>query len=67
MSSTPDHPWGRLDAEGNVYVRTADGERLIGQWAAGGDAQEAFALYERRFAGLEGEVNLLEQVGTERV
>ncbi|WP_040320117.1 DUF349 domain-containing protein [Aeromicrobium marinum] len=61
MSSTPDHPWGRLDAEGNVYVRTADGERLIGQWAAGGDAQEAFALYERRFAGLEGEVNLLEQ------
>lgn len=59
MSSAPEHPWGRVDDEGNVYVRTADGERLIGQWAAG-DPAEAYALYERRFAGLETEVTLLE-------
>ncbi len=59
MSSAPEHPWGRVDDEGNVYVRTADGERLIGQWAAG-DPGEAYALYERRFAGLETEVDLLE-------
>ena len=59
MSSAPEHPWGRVDDEGNVYVRTADGERLIGQWAAG-DPAEAYALYERRFAGLETEVDLLE-------
>ena len=60
MSSAPTHPWGRVDDEGNVYVRTADGERLIGQWP-GGDPAEAMALYVRRFEGLEVEVDLLEK------
>jgi hypothetical protein len=59
MSSAPTHPWGRVDDEGNVYVRTGDGERLIGQWP-GGDPVEAMALYVRRFEGLEVEVDLLE-------
>ncbi|MBC7633162.1 DUF349 domain-containing protein [Aeromicrobium sp.] len=60
MSSAPTNPWGRVDDEGNVYVRTADGERLIGQWP-GGDPAEAMSLYVRRFEGLEVEVDLLEK------
>ena len=60
MTSGAEHPWGRVDADGTVYVRTADGERVIGQWP-GGDPQEAMALYVRRFEGLEVEVDLLEK------
>ena len=60
MSSAAEHPWGRVDADGTVYVRTAAGERVIGQWP-GGDPQEAMALYVRRFEGLEIEVDLLEK------
>lgn len=60
MSSAADNPWGRVDDEGNVYVRTADGERVIGQWV-GGDPAEAMSLYVRRFEGLEVEVSLLEK------
>ena len=53
--------WGRVDADGNVYVKEADGERLIGQWVTGGDAAEALAFYTRRFDNLETEVDLLEK------
>ena len=60
MPSAAEHPWGRVDDDGTVYVRTADGERVIGQWP-GGDPQEAMALYVRRFEGLEIEVDLLEK------
>ena len=60
MSSAADNPWGRVDDEGNVYVRTADGERVVGQWV-GGDPTEAMSLYTRRFEGLEVEVTLLEK------
>jgi hypothetical protein len=55
-----DHPWGRVTEDGTVYVRTADGERQIGQWP-GGDPAEAIALYAQRFEGLEIEVELLEK------
>lgn len=55
-----DHPWGRVTEDGTVYVRTADGERQIGQWP-GGDPAEAIALYAKRFEGLEIEVDLLEK------
>jgi hypothetical protein len=60
MSSAPTNPWGRVDDDGNVYVKTADGERVIGQWP-GGDPAEAMSLYVRRFEGLEVEVDLLEK------
>ncbi len=60
MTSAAEHPWGRVDADGTVYVRTADGERVIGQWP-GGDPQEAMALYVIRYEGLEVEVDLLEK------
>ncbi len=53
--------WGRVDVDGNVYVKEGDGERLIGQWVTGGDAEEAIAFYTRRFEGLQTEVELLEK------
>ena len=59
MTSAND-PWGRVDADGTVYVRTADGERVIGSWQAG-SPEEALAFYQRKFASLDTEVSLLEQ------
>ncbi len=58
--STPNDPWGRVGADGTVYVRTADGERVIGSWQAG-DAAEALAFFKRKFEALVTEVDLLEQ------
>ncbi|MEV4558066.1 DUF349 domain-containing protein [Kitasatospora sp. NPDC049285] len=52
-------PWGRVDEQGNVYVRTADGERQVGSWQAG-SPEEALAYFERKFQGLEAEIALLE-------
>jgi hypothetical protein len=53
-------PWGRVDADGTVYVRTAEGERVIGSWQAG-SPEEALAFYRRKFESLDTEVSLLEQ------
>ena len=50
--------WGRIDDDGTVFVKTADGERAIGSWQAG-DPEEGLAYYERRFADLATEVDLL--------
>ena len=58
--TTANDPWGRVDADGTVYVRTADGEREIGSWAAG-SPEEALAFYRRKFESLETEVALIEQ------
>ena len=58
--TTANDPWGRVDADGTVYVRTADGERVIGSWAAG-SPEEALAFFRRKFASLETEVALIEQ------
>ena len=58
--TTANDPWGRVDADGTVYVRTADGERVIGSWAAG-SPEEALAFFRRKFASLETEVTLFEQ------
>jgi hypothetical protein len=58
--TTAYHPWGRVDADGTVYVRTADGERVIGSWQAG-SPEEALAFYQRKFEELETQVVLLEQ------
>lgn len=54
------HAWGRIDESGNVFVRTADGERQIGQWQAG-TPEEGLAMYARRYDGLVAEVELLEK------
>ncbi|MBO0802818.1 MAG: DUF349 domain-containing protein [Nocardiopsaceae bacterium] len=58
--TTASDPWGRVDEDGTVYVRTAEGERVIGSWAAG-SPEEALAFFRRKFQSLETEVTLLEQ------
>jgi Domain of Unknown Function (DUF349) len=52
--------WGRVADDGTVYVKTAAGERAVGQWP-GGDPAEALAFYVKRYEGLELEVSLLER------
>lgn len=56
----PEAPWGRVDETGTVFVRTADGERAVGQYPDG-SPQEALAYFERKFVELAGQVTLLEQ------
>ncbi|MCA0146643.1 DUF349 domain-containing protein [Blastococcus sp. LR1] len=51
--------WGRVDDEGTVYVRTAEGERAVGSWQAG-DAEAGLAHYGRRYDDIATEVSLLE-------
>jgi len=51
--------WGRVDADGTVYVKTEDGERTVGSWHAGEPA-EGLAHYARRFDDVRTEVELLE-------
>jgi hypothetical protein len=58
--TTANDPWGRVDADGTVYVRTADGERVIGSWQAG-SPEEALAFFRRKYEALETEVALIEQ------
>jgi hypothetical protein len=58
--TTANHPWGRVDPDGTVYVRTANGERVIGSWQAG-SPEEAVAFFRRKYESLETEVALLEQ------
>ncbi|WP_329009664.1 DUF349 domain-containing protein [Streptomyces sp. NBC_01601] len=53
-------PWGRVDETGTVYVRTADGEQVVGSWAAG-SPEEALAYFERKYEGLVVEIGLLEK------
>jgi hypothetical protein len=53
-------PWGRVDETGTVYVRTADGERVVGSWQAG-SPEEALAYFERKYDGLVVEIDLLER------
>ena len=50
--------FGRVDPDGTVYVRTAEGERSVGQ-IPDSDPAEALAFYVRRFEALEVEVGLL--------
>lgn len=53
--------FGRVDSEGNVWLKEADGtERVVGQYAAGGTLEEALELYVRRFLDLQAQVALLE-------
>ena len=51
--------FGRVDSDGTVYVRTAEGERSVGQ-VPDVPAADALAFFTRRFASLELEVSLLQ-------
>lgn len=55
------HPsrWGRVDADGTVYVYTGAQERVVGVWQAG-TADEGLLHFARRFDDLRTEVELLE-------
>jgi len=52
--------WGRVAEDGSVFVRTADGERQVGQMPDA-TAEEALAFYTKRYDDLAFEVQLLEQ------
>jgi hypothetical protein len=60
--STDAREWtafGRIDADGTVYVKTAAGERQVGSWQAG-TPEEGLLHFARRFADLVVEVDLLQ-------
>lgn len=52
--------WGRVDADGNVWLTTKNGERQIGSWQAG-NANEGLEHFARRYDDLKTEVGLLER------
>ncbi|MGV0834719.1 DUF349 domain-containing protein [Mycolicibacterium thermoresistibile] len=54
------HKYGRVDADGTVWLITSAGERVIGSWQAG-DTEAAYAHFGRRYDDLHTEVALLER------
>ncbi|RYP86108.1 DUF349 domain-containing protein [Nocardioides guangzhouensis] len=60
MSAQQGAPWGRVADDGTVYVRTAEGERSVGQFAEG-TPEEALKFFTDRYDALAFEVELLEQ------
>ncbi len=60
MSESPNPTsFGRVEADGTVYVTVGDTERMVGQ-VPDATPDEAMAFYVRRFEALEVEVGLLE-------
>ena len=62
VGTTSSQPWGRVDDAGAVYVRTPDGpddEEKVGEWLAG-DPADGLRFYERKYASLGVEIDLLE-------
>ena len=51
--------FGRVDSDGTVYVRTAEGERSVGQ-VPDVPAADALAFFTRRYEALDLEVSLLQ-------
>ncbi len=58
-AASADEPWGRVDDDGTVSVREADGWRVVGQYPDG-SAEEALAYFERKYNDLASEVTLME-------
>ena len=54
------HAWGRVADDGTVFVKTADGERSVGQYPEG-SPDEALKFFTERYDALAFEVGLLEQ------
>jgi len=52
--------FGRVDADGTVYVRTEDGERVVGSWLAG-SPEDGLAYFGRKYEDLAAEVAILEK------
>lgn len=60
MSGLPEHPFGRVEADGTVYVTDNGTERQVGQYPDG-TPQEALDYFVRKFDDLAAQVLLLEQ------
>ena len=60
MSELPQHPHGRVEADGTVYVTDRGEERQVGQYPDG-SPEEALGYFVRKFDDLAGQVSLLEQ------
>jgi len=60
MGRVTNHEWGRVADDGTVFVRTAEGERAVGQYPEG-SPEDALAFYTKRYDALALEVQLLEQ------
>ncbi|MCL2652963.1 MAG: DUF349 domain-containing protein [Propionibacteriaceae bacterium] len=60
VPTTGDASFGRVEDDGTVYVRTADGERRVGQ-VPDVSADEAMAFFTGRYDSLAAEVALLGQ------
>lgn len=58
MSESNPKDFGRVEADGTVYVTTADGERRVGQ-VPDVSTDEAMEFFVRRYRSLETEVDLL--------
>ncbi|HEV7653650.1 MAG TPA: DUF349 domain-containing protein [Mycobacteriales bacterium] len=56
---TASNEWGRVDADGTVFVTTAEGERAVGSWHAG-SPEDGLAHFARRYDDLDTEIGLLE-------
>ena len=54
------HEWGRVADDGTVFVKTADGERSVGQYPEG-TPEEALKFFTERYAALAFEVEILEK------
>ncbi len=52
--------FGRFDADGTVYVRTASGEVAVGQYTIG-TPEEGLAFFVRKFEDLQAELALAKQ------
>lgn len=52
--------YGRFDADGTVYVRTAAGEVAVGQYTIG-TPEEGLAFFVRKFDDLQAEISLAKQ------
>jgi hypothetical protein len=59
-SQQPTDEWGRVTDDGTVFVRTADGERQVGQMPDATPA-EALAYFKKKYDDIAFEVGLLEQ------
>ena len=55
---SPSERFGRIDADGNVFVTLPDGnEQFVGRWAAG-DPADGLRMFARRYDDLVVDVDL---------
>ena len=58
--STSSASFGRVDPDGTVYVKTPEGEVVVGQYAAG-TPEEGLAFFARKYDDLVIEIDLITQ------